>query len=108
MHFTVIYPPLPPESRVSTSLSSATSTLSPDHLPAHTHLYAGDDHLDQVKPGNTGYNAADNIQESPGGYDAVSDNSGNAAIYRTSSVGSGASIENRPPYYALCYIMRVK
>ena len=86
----------------------ATYTLSPDHLPAHTHLYAGDDHLDQVKPGNTGYNAADNIVESPGGYDAVSDNSGNARIYRTSSVGSGASVDNRPPYYALCYIMRVK
>ncbi len=86
----------------------ASYTLAASQLPAHSHLYAGDDHLDQVKPGSTGYSAADNIQQSTGGYDAVSDNSGNAAIYRTSSVGSGASIENRPPYYALCYIMRVK
>ena len=26
----------------------------------------------------------------------------------TSSVGSGSAHENRPPYYALCFIMRVK
>ena len=29
-------------------------------------------------------------------------------INDTSSVGSGQAHENRPPYYALCFIMRVK
>ncbi len=88
---------------------TASYTLSSDQLPAHSHLYVGDDHLDLVKSGSTGYSATgDNLVERPGGYDAVSDNSGNSAIYRTSSTGDGASIDNRPPYYALCYIMRVK
>ena len=27
-------------------------------------------------------------------------------VGRTSSVGSSGSHENRPPYYALCYIMK--
>ena len=65
-------------------------------------------------------------------YDARSSTSGNGQIYRTSdnshthshnvngntggsapgisgstgSAGSGNSHENRPPYYALCYIMK--
>ncbi len=86
----------------------STFSLTTDHLPPHSHLYAGDDHLDYVRAGNTGYSAANNIVETTGGYDASSSDSGNARIYRTSSVGSGASIENRPPYYALCYIMRVQ
>ncbi len=83
-------------------------SITVDQLPSHYHYYAGDDHLDQVKAGSTGYSAANNIQETTGGYDAVSDPSGNGRIYRTSSTGSGQDIDNRPPYYALCYIMRVK
>ncbi len=87
----------------------ATFTLTASQLPAHSHLYAGDDQLTNCKPGNTGYSATgDNVVEVTGGYDATSSGSGNGTIYRTSSVGSGASIDNLPPYYALCYIIRVK
>ncbi len=87
----------------------ATFTLTASQLPAHSHLYAGDDQLTDCKPGNTGYSATgDNVVEVTGGYDAKSSGSGNGTIYRTSSVGSGASIDNLPPYYALCYIIRVK
>ena len=87
---------------------NASYHLTTNHLPAHSHLYAGDDDLVKVKPGNTGYSATSNIKETPGGFDAVSSSSGNARIYRTSAVGGGVDIDNRPPYYALCYIMRVK
>ena len=87
---------------------NATYTLSESQLPAHSHLWAGDDQLIYVQSGSTGYSANANIQDTTGGYDAVSDPSGNGRIYRTSAVGSGDSIDNRPPYYALCYIMRVK
>lgn len=83
-------------------------SLSTSQLPAHSHLYSGDDHVDYVKAGNTGYSAGNNVVETTGGYDATSSDSGNSRVYRTSSVGSGSSIDNRPPYYALCYIMRVK
>ena len=87
---------------------TATFTLNVNQLPAHSHYYAGDDMLTCVNAGITGYSANDNIVQTTGGYDASSGNTGSARIYRTSSVGSGASIENRPPYYALCYIMRVQ
>ena len=88
---------------------ASSITLSTNQLPAHSHMYAGDDQLDDCKPGNTGYSATgDNIVETPGGYDAKSSGSGNSRIYRTSSVGGGQSIDNRPPYYALCYIIRVQ
>jgi microcystin-dependent protein len=85
-------------------------TLSEAQIPPHTHLYSGDDHLDIIPPGSTNYKAGDNIQETTGGYDAVSDNTGNARIYRTSAVGDASNhpVDIRPPYYALCYIMRVK
>ncbi len=86
----------------------ATFTLSTDQLPAHTHMYAGDDQLVKVKSGKDNYSASNNVVEVTGGYDASSSGSGNGTIYRTSSVGSGASIDNLPPYYALCYIMRVQ
>ena len=33
---------------------------------------------------------------------------GNSKVYETSSSGGDESHENRPPYYALYYIMRVK
>jgi microcystin-dependent protein len=87
---------------------NARITLSVDHLPSHSHMYSGDDHVDLVKAGNTGYTAANNIVETTGGYDASSSDSGNGRVYRTSAVGGGTPIDILPPYYALCYIMRVK
>ena len=33
---------------------------------------------------------------------------GDSRVYGTSHAGGGSAHENRPPFYALCYIMRVK
>ena len=99
------------DSRVGNSGGQARYNITIAQLPAHFHLYAGDDQLVYAKPGNTGYSANDNIEQTTGGYDAVSkynDPVWLSRIYRTSSTGSGQSVDNRPPYYALCYIMRVK
>jgi microcystin-dependent protein len=80
-------------------------TLETRHLPAHSHMYAGDDHIDKIKDSN--YDAGANVVSTPGGYDAKSDDSGNGRIYRTSSAGSGNSFSIEPEYYALAYIMRI-
>lgn len=80
-------------------------TLTEGNIPAHTHMYAGDDHIDQIKDSN--YDAGNSYVSTPGGYDAKSDNSGNGKIYRTSSTGGGAAFSIEPEYYALAYIMRI-
>ena len=90
-----------------------TFTLTSNQLPSHSHMYAGDDDVAYAKAGNTGYSATNNIVETTGGFDATSSqNNPNfpSRIYRTSAAGKNTpdSIDNRPPYYALCYIMRVK
>ena len=78
--------------------------LSLKEMPSHYHLHFGDDHLD--------YKAT--VERREKGYDADSDDSGNSGWFRTTSAGgdpsTGATVahENRPPYYALYYIMRVK
>jgi len=81
-------------------------TLGVDQIPAHDHLYSGDDHIDYIN--GYGYKTSDHVVGRPGGYDASSSGSGDGTVYTTSSTGGGKSHENRPPYYALCYIMRTK
>ena len=80
--------------------------LNVNQIPSHTHLYAGDDCLIYINDGN--YRAWDNKFSIPGGYDATSNPAGNGSIYKTSATGGGQAHENRPPYYALAFIMRVK
>ena len=80
--------------------------LTISNLPAHSHLYAGDDHVDYIKDGN--YNAMANVVSRPGGYDATSSSDGAGTIYRTSAAGEGRPFDNRPRYYVLVFLMRVK
>lgn len=94
---------------VNVTGGSTNVTLTASNLPAHAHMYAGDDHLDQVGSGTEAhYKAGDNIVETTYGYDADSKDSGNARVYNTSSVGEGKSFSIMPPYYQLAYIMRVQ
>ena len=69
---------------------SESVTLSVDQIPAHTHTY-----IDQ-------YVAIDN------GYRPWPANNNDCAArnINSGSTGGGQSHENRPPYYALCYIMK--
>ena len=91
---------------------SNTVTLSTPEMPAHTHTATDSGHSHQYSRGN-----------SPGpGQDQPGSGSGDAVNYSNQNTGTGyANIsvgtaggsggvtqahENRPPYYALCYIMR--
>lgn len=71
----------------------ATHTLTVAEIPSHSHT---------VSIGG----AANLANFYSGGYRFCS----NAAIstnnFSSSSVGSGSAHENRPPYYALCFIMK--
>jgi hypothetical protein len=65
-------------------------TLSINEIPSHSHSYDGM---------NGGHWRCDNDNEqrcSPDGYAGT-----------TGATGGGAAHENRPPYYALCYIMKL-
>ena len=85
---------------------NSSVSLSVGNLPAHSHLYAGDDQVCYIHDGN--YNAGNNVVSRPGGYDASSSDKGSGTIYRTSNTGSGQSFSIMPPYYKLAFIMRVK
>ena len=85
---------------------SSTVSLSVGNLPAHSHMYAGDDQVSYIHDGN--YNAGDNVVSRPGNYDATSSTKGSGTIYKTSNTGSGQSFSILPPYYKLAFIMRVR
>ena len=77
--------------------------LSEEELPQHRHEYVGDDALAGIAAG-----CSTAIRNTATRYDAESSMSGYSQVFATSSTGGGAAHENRPPYYALCYIMRVR
>ena len=81
-----------------------THTLLESEMPSHRHEWVGDDALAGIEPG-----ASESIRATATRYDADSGGrSGNSRVYGTSHAGGDRPHENRPPYYALCYIMRVK
>ena len=65
-------------------------TLTVDQIPAHTHTY-----IDQYVSINNGYRPW-----------PANNNDCAARNINSGSTGGGQSHENRPPYYALCYIMK--
>ena len=65
-------------------------TLTVDQIPAHTHTY-----IDQYVAINNGYRP----------WPASNNDCGQRNI-DSGSTGGGQSHENRPPYYALCFIMK--
>ena len=79
-------------------------TLTESQMPKHRHYYSGDDQLWNTRDSayDIGYEAT------VGGYDAKSETEGGAKVYKTSRTGGDQAHENRPPYYALAFIMRVK
>ena len=92
-------------------------TLTEDQLPAHTHGNAGSHSHSRVK--HDGYDVRWGDGSGDGKYyidstdeqEKKDDKSGylctnDAGDHEHSSVGKGDAHENRPPYYALCYIMK--
>ena len=85
----------------------ASVTLTVDQIPRHAHHYFGDDQLLQTDWSNGQWWAEIYCWSS--GYDAESSKGrGNGWVYGTSYIGGDHPHENRPPFYALCYIMRVE
>ena len=72
--------------------------LTVEQMPKHYHEYFGDDQL--VTHAEKSRNHS--------GYDADSEKKGDSAWFRTGESGGGKEHENRPPFKALYYIMRVK
>jgi microcystin-dependent protein len=66
-------------------------TLTLNQIPSHTHNYTQGERQTFF-----GHGAYDNMWVDTG------------ATVATTSAGGGQAHENRPPYYALCYIMRVQ
>ena len=108
----------------------ATSvTLSTSQLPSHTH---GDGPLttntasltraiNKISEGFGAYGSASGVfTKVGGGNNPITGSSSNSPVGSvtfdashshdvtgsTGSTGSGSSVENRPPYYSLCYIMK--
>ena len=69
---------------------SESVTLTVNQIPAHTHTY-----IDQYVAIDNGYRPW-----------PASNNDCAARNINSGSTGGGQSHENRPPYYALCYIMK--
>lgn len=107
---------------------AGTVTLSTANLPAHSHTFSGttsangahahtinisfspdfDYYGNNVTGLNAGQNGAASVtgQSVDLGTGGVGDHA-HSFSGTTSSVGSGTAVENRPPYYALAYIMKV-
>ncbi|MGN0832285.1 MAG: hypothetical protein ACI4RD_01385 [Kiritimatiellia bacterium] len=80
-------------------------TLTTSQMPSHRHYYVGDDQLAYI---DSAYDCSTPWTSTTKGYDASSKLSGDSKVYRTNAVGGDQAHENRPPYYALYFIMRVK
>ncbi|MBQ9432239.1 MAG: tail fiber protein [Kiritimatiellae bacterium] len=80
-------------------------TLTVAQMPRHSHEYVGDDMLAGIEPG-----CSTTLRETTTKYDADSTigNGRHSHVYATSQAGNNVAHENRPPFYALCFIIRVK
>ena len=77
---------------------------------SHTHGYTSANHPtssgpEQNQSGGPEDRTTFNVSKNTGGPSANS-NHRHSFSGTTGSTGSGSSVENRPPYYALCYIMK--
>ena len=100
---------------VGASGGSSTVTLSLAQTPSHTHTASVSDPGHQHNTSVTGaalFPGFGNITigyGGPGGYPATvfsMSNANTGISVSNNSQGGGQSHENRPPYYALCYIMK--
>ena len=98
---------------------ASSVTLTTAQLPAHNHSFSGSgssshSHDIASATGHSGYNILDrNRGTDPwtSNYNTTSVDTQSATVTisisgTTGNKGSGNSHENRPPYYALCYIMK--
>lgn len=90
--------------------------LSTSEMPSHTHTFSGTTnttgaHSHQVawSVAEGGSGAGSRVENYPSTYSRSTSSAGDHSHTfsgTTSSTGSGSAHENRPPYYALAYIMK--
>ena len=89
---------------------SNSVTLSTSNLPSHRHFVVSNDLGGQNRT-NSNVSANNQVRKGTGAgnlyesYNLASTGS-DAASGRSSAVGSGTAIDNKPLYHALCYIMK--
>ena len=91
-------------------------TLSESQLPSHNHSASSSvndpghhhEYIDQYVVINNGYRPwpASNNDCAQRNIDTTNATTGITVSTTIGNTGSGSAIENRPPYYALCYIMK--
>lgn len=81
--------------KAKTRGGAETVTLTTSEIPYHTHTYS--------ESNGAGYAQGVDINASGARLFSL----GSAKTGYTSGVGSGKAHENMPPYYALCYIMKM-
>ena len=95
---------------------SSSVTLSESQLPSHNHSASSSvsdpghahSYIDQYVVINNGYRPwpANNNDCAARNINTGSQTTGISVSTTIGNTGSGSAIENRPPYYALCYIMK--
>lgn len=86
------------------TVSGTTSTTG-----AHTHTYQSGNNANVGAIGTNGLNAGGTLDDTSYVYNTSSEGNHShsvSATGTTNTAGSGHGHENRPPYYALCYIMK--
>lgn len=103
---------------VAATGGAATVTLTAAQIPAHTHTVSGTTstdgahtHTATINVGSTGNTSGimvSNPTTSDTGRVSIASAGSHSHTFsgNTSSIGSGTSHENLPPYYALAYIMK--
>ena len=104
---------------VNATGGSATVSLSTANLPSHNHSVSlttgSDSHTHSYNSANHPTSGGPEQNQSGGPEDRTTFNVGkttgsdshtHSVSGNTGSTGSGSAHENRPPYYALCYIMK--
>lgn len=95
---------------------SDSVTLSTSQIPSHMHSIGSHSHDVYLVNPNHGSSSGRYIglysgSTNPGAANSVDNNAARGqtetASGNTGSAGSGSSHENRPPYYALCFIMKL-
>ena len=100
----------------SSTGGSSSVTLSESQLPSHNHSATSTvndpghhhEYIDQYVVINAGYRPwpANNNDCQQRNIDTTNATTGITVSTTIGNTGSGSAIENRPPYYALCYIMK--
>ena len=93
---------------------SKDNTLSVSQLPSHNHSFSGSashnhTHTKATHPSGSGpeQNQSGGPEDRTNFGDTGTTSTATVTISGTTGdTGSGSAIENRPPYYALCYIMK--